>query len=291
MKLSKFLLLGLLGICVPLTGCSDDEKEPANDPASEEVPHHPTSNFDRCPLLAHIDNPKLGIKEITEEEYRDGELVKDSKKVYLYDKEQRLVKITGMSDGRNYKEECEYDAKGRPVKYIVTNDAGDMETHTFIYDEYGFLVRLKESYSYGGDSEESEMVFSYVGDTLFLAEIWEKDTALSKVLYSEDLYPLYFCAVSGTEFIYEWKGGNLVEEKSKWGWEDDWHTRKWEYDTNVSIGHLTTYCQYMWFVENAGSMSKNNSLGYSYTYDDKGMVVTQQSEDSTYSYKYTYLYY
>lgn len=69
MKLSKFLLLGLLGICAPIftTGCDEDKNDLANDPASEEVPHHPTSNFDRCPLLAHIDNPKLGIKEILEE--------------------------------------------------------------------------------------------------------------------------------------------------------------------------------------------------------------------------------
>ena len=288
MKLSKFLLLGLLGLCVPLTGCSDDEKDPANDPASEEVPHHPTSNFDRCPLLAHIDNPKLGIKEITLERYEDGELA--YKEVYSYDKEQRLTKITGISEGSNYKEECEYDTKGRPVKYLVTNDAGDMETHTFIYDEYGFLVRLKESSVYGGDSEESEMVFSYLGDTLFLAEIWENDTALSKVLYSEDLYPLYFGAVSGTEFIYEWKDGNLVAEKHKWSWEEEWYTRKWEYDANVSIEHLTTYCQYMWFVENAGSMSTNNSLGHwSYTYDDKGMVTTRQHGVS--KNVYTYIYY
>ncbi|MDE5606051.1 MAG: hypothetical protein K2I68_01985, partial [Bacteroidales bacterium] len=279
-----------LGLCMPLTSCND-EAEPANDPASEAVPHHPTSNFGRCPLLAHIDNPKLGIKEITEEEYRDGELVKDSKKVYSYDKEQRLIKITGISDGRNYKEEYEYDTKGRPVNYLVTNDAGGMETHTFIYDEYGFLVRIKESYRYGEENEESEMVFSYSGDTLFLADIWEKDTSLSKVLYSDDLYPLYFGAVSGTEFIYEWKDGNLVEEKSKWGREDDWHIRKWEYDANVSIGHLTTYCQYMWFVENAVDLSKNNRIGsWSYTYDDKGLVVTQQSGDG-WSYKYTYLYY
>lgn len=289
MKLRKILLLGLLGICVPLTGCSDDEKEPANDPALEEVPHHPTSNFDRCPLLAHIDNPKLGIKEITVEEYRDGELIKDSKIVYSYDKEQRLVKITGISEGSNYKKEYEYDVKGRPIKYICSSRQRVEEMYTLIYDTYGFLTL-------GLYSDGDTIEFQYIGDSVLVD--WKTDSKM-KIVYSKDLYQIKRCFVDdeggeNVAFLCEWENGNCVRMKDGDGDFDEYDAQV--YDDKVNIWKLRTLDMDC-FLEGVYVCCKNNWIGrkgrprWTYSYTDNGLVAKAEDLYEESVYIYTYLYY
>lgn len=276
MKLSKFLLLGLLGLCVPLTGCSDDEKDPANDPASEEVPHHPTSNFDRCPLLAHIDNPKLGIKEITLERYEDGELA--YKEVYSYDKEQRLTKITADNWYNTY----EYDAKGRPCKIVERGEDAEFgnwqNVVAYFYDEYGFYTK----YTWTSESQDGEyameVTYDYVGDTVFMSSKSEGVRTIN--VYSEDMYPIYSHHIEEgyeDETYYDWENGNRVSVKTG-GYEN-----KYTYDDKVNIERL---------FELFSIGDVNNRLGYwSYTYDGNGMVAAKQTESGTTKEVFTYIYY
>ena len=279
MKLRKILLLGLLGLCVPLTGCSDDEK----DPASEEVPHHPTSNFDRCPLLAHIDNPKLGIKEITEERYEDGELA--YKIVYSYDKEQRLVKITGS----DYYETYEYDAKGRLSKYTEMSASGVWgDRYTFFYDDYGFLSKWQGEDLIEETSNGYEAVCVYKYDTVFCNY---KDGS-EWYVYSEDMYMT-------TEwhddyiYYYEWRNGNCLNIKDENG-----GVRKYTYDDKLNtrrlLNALPIGCTYYDKTENNIIQTQeygddNRVVKYEYTYDDNGLVTMMQHGVS--KVVYTYIYY
>lgn len=277
MKLSKFLLLGLLGICVPLTmatSCSDN-KEP-DDPAV--VPHHPTSNFDRCPLLAHIDNPKLGIKEITLERYEDGELA--YKEVYSYDKEQRLTKITADNWYNTY----EYDAKGRLSKYTEMSTSGVWGyTHTLFYDEYGFLAKHAMSGQDEGTPLEIETIFTYNQDTALSNEdgyvVWR--------IYSEDMYMTTYWN-NGWFVNYEWEKGNSVMHKSSNGNEQEY-----TYDNKVNIDRLLNgspmYIEWYMMNENNRLINGSAEFQYEYTYDDKGMVTTRQHGAS--KNVYTYIYY
>lgn len=276
MKLKKLLLLALLGICVPMTSCND-EKELANDPASEEVPHHPTSNFDRCPLLAHIDNPKLGIKEITLERYENDEFA--YKEVYSYDKEQRLVKIVG--DG--WYETYEYDIKGRLSKYEEISTSGVWGyTHILFYDEYGFLAKHTVSGQDDGTPVESETVFAYNQDTA----VSNEDGYIVWWVYSEDMY-MTACWNDGWFQNYEWEKGNCVKRFS------DGNEHEYSYDDKVNISRLLNgspmYIDWYEMNENNKLTEGSTESKYEYTYDDKGMVTTRQYGSS--KNVYTYLYY
>lgn len=278
MKLQKFLLLGLLGICVPLTmATSCGDKPPVDNP--DVVPHHPTSSFDKCPLLAHIDNPKLGIKEITVEFYYGDRL--ENKCIYEYDQEQRLVKMT---NDRGTEVEYEYDAKGCPTKIVTKYEKSVDMTETFFYDEYGFLTKRREE----GSEGYVESKFRYKNDTVFEIEGWSDGSNYEYVtIYSKDVYPIY---TTKTEMAYEemeWDKGNCVSVKY-----DNEEVREYEYDEKENISRLLSHCYERNFFKE--DLCKNNRLGYySYTYTEKGMVATKLHDSEIDGQKHicTYIYY
>ncbi len=285
MKLQKFLLLGLLGICVPLTmATSCGDKPPVDNP--DVVPHHPTSSFDKCPLLAHIDNPKLGIKEIRLEEYYKDTLRNEETCVYIYDKEQRVMKVISTSGVSEYK----YNTKGYLEKIVGSSISSDDKWETTrIYDQYDFLVEEHFKSEYEGEIYSGLTKYRYVGDTVITDAVTNE--VLNTTIYSVDMYPIYEKHEEGggyvTETNFEWRDGNCVKINDV----------AYKYDNHVNIFHLTRF----WNEdEGLGRVDENNKISsvsenyaaeIKYTYTDKGMVEIQQTEGSDYKYVYTYVYY
>ncbi|MDE6105893.1 MAG: hypothetical protein K2F84_02235, partial [Bacteroidales bacterium] len=281
MKLSKFLLLGLLGLCVALMAC-DKEKG------------HPTSSFGECPLLAHA-APKLNIKTITMEQtvYRDSEVIGSGEEVYEYDREQRLLKCQrkfkyaggyrySYDDEFNY----EYDANGSLLKETFGyKDAVVEGLFEYFYDEYGFLVEIKYD-------KETWYTYRYKDDTVFM--INRNDNLY--FIYSDDMWPIYGHSSSGESGYWIWKNGNLVSQRliDENGNET---YEEYDYDDKENIYRLTTNSRGPDNMRTRICLCKNNQFDgrTSYTYTEKGMVATMtrtyNDNNEKWVYAYTYLYY
>lgn len=284
MKLSKFLLLGLLGGCLTIytTGC-DKEKD--------DLPPHPTSSFDECPLLAH-GAPKLKIKKITLEQtvYRDGEVISTDKDVLSYNRKQRLVKEKAIWPSfhysSDYERNYEYDAKGRLLKCTTDyKDRGEEAIDEYFYDEYGFLVSYK--------SKHSEEEYRYMDDTVFVTVKYSYGTVENYYsVYSKDMYPIYSASDDGAEAYYVWRNGNIVSLKSIDAKGNETY-EEYKYDDKENIDRLMS----SGIPLSVASRCENNQLDErtSYTYTKKGMVETETRIYSEYNEKivrtYTYLYY
>lgn len=282
MKLKSILLVGLLGVCMPLTmATSCGDKPPVDEP---EVQHHPTSSFDKCPLLAHIDNPKLGIKEMRSMVLNSSTRDTSVLSIRCYDAEQKMISCDEYEWDEGVRRQViqevyKYDQRGRLAEAVFY---GGIASTAYEYDQYGFLA--KETYS-GKEDDGSEFVmvtnYFYNGDTV---RVDQEECDIDYMVFNNDMLPVYFSGY--TDGSLKWKNGNYYGYKS-----DD----QYAYDDKINISKLTDISLISWYdVEYLTRFSKNNLIRKNciYTYNSKNLLETVRYGDAKEPYiVYSYLYY
>ena len=290
----------MMGALIVVAGCNKEE----NGGKKENLPH-PTSTYKACPILAHWKNEKLGIKEI-----HIKEIGHKYESIYVYDKEQRLIKITEGEYSSEY--EYNYDLQGRLIKvkefdyeYIISYDKGrlikvkefDYE-YIISYDNYGFI----DSVIYNNDENDIHcLTFIYSKDTVLMKTEYEDEGKLVEYKYimkfSDDLYLTYTASIDDERWVkYNWQNGNLISMYDNKGRKENY-----QYDNSLNICRLTFRNQDLALclgVDDSPNFNSKNNLieeGEKYTYNDKGMVETISSKDENgvekVWYSFSYIYY
>ena len=251
---------------------------------------------------------------LTQEEYREGELVYKQEITYnengdklsvsspasmwIYEYNEKgmlsslltLYQNAGTSDRNDYT----YDEDDRLTKHIFTDQDGSIIVKEFVYFDGGKIVTETENGKISG-----VMVYNQKGNMLYEAYPLNK-TGLIRAEYeytdNEKMKRRSLITLNGkneerSETVWEFSDGLLLKETSTVG--NDIYTELYIYNESGTlervVGDKNDQCQFERTYNEAGDIIRNETLDYDYTYeyDANGNLLSVNDALSEYSEEYT----